>query len=141
MSDTCWMTITCLACDQDHFKELGFVFEQSVGTCGAKMVDDQADYGHSSELAEIAKKGIPFTADGGPGGDYGCFTMVSLFGELIEVETTNSYDPVVHVSSDGSIDAGGLDLCRRYWERYKTLKAIFNTYEEGDQDGQADNQD
>ena len=76
MSDYCYSHIWCNERHVAPFRALGYIIENSkTGSCAIEIEDDQANYGHYTELIKLGTTGIPFYGYHTKGGEYGasCF--------------------------------------------------------------------
>ena len=80
MGDRAYAQVVCSAKDVTAFEELGFGEEEywkSLPEGVAFLVDQEANYGNSSPLRELAEKGYVFIAQHDAGGEYDAARLVS----------------------------------------------------------------
>ena len=116
MGDRVYMTLTCRKEHMQTFLDLGFVeHEIDADDSGAELVDEQANYGHQSDLEGIARQGgIPFTAWHGHGGDYDAMLIACDGKTLMEVNSDREGRPIIIVDDDGNINKAELARIRQY---------------------------
>jgi hypothetical protein len=111
------MRITCRREDASHFEKLGFVEDEAESEIAISMVDDEANYGHSQPLRELAGGGVPFFGWHDAGGEYDARVLASDGAKYAEALcTAQEPRPLAPVNTDGSIDADGLREAIRYFE-------------------------
>ena len=94
--------------EQEYWKELppGVSF----------LVDEEANYGHSSSLRELAERGCVFIARHDAGGDYDAARLVSDGKTFSEVDAmVHEPRPCVAVNANGLVDKKHLQAVKRYW--------------------------
>lgn len=135
MGHRCYSSLTCAKRDQEHFEALGYVLqdeqaealidgELAVVPGAAYMVDEQANYGHTDELRELAEKErIPFLVENGSGDAYGDYLAASDGKTFAEHECLHdSAYPAVRVPPSGAIESQDLASARAYWEVYQAAR-------------------
>jgi len=89
MGDRTYMEVICRAEDQGVFEDLGFgeqEYWEELPEGVSFLVDEQANYGHSSDLKELAEKGYVFIGHHDVGGDtmqHGSSRMERRFTRLM----------------------------------------------------------
>ena len=119
MGDRTYMEVICRAEDQGVFEDLGFgeqEYWEELPEGVSFLVDEQANYGHSSDLKELAGKGYVFLGHHDVGGDYDAARLVSDGATFHEVDAVaHETRPCVAVNSDGTVDEMQLLSAREYW--------------------------
>lgn len=67
MGDRCYMEVICKPEDVARFEDLGFTRQEDMESGLAYLVDEQADYGHSTEMPPD----LVYYGGTGAGGSYG----------------------------------------------------------------------
>jgi hypothetical protein len=85
MEDRCYMSVTCRRQDKERFEAVGFHldFESSPESLVIEMVDEEANYAHSSEMPTD----IPYYGFNGAGSNYGDGKIACDGKKCAEVET------------------------------------------------------
>ena len=131
MGDRVYMRITCHREDALHFENLGFVEDEAESEIAISMVDDEANYGHSQPLRELAGGGVPFFGWHDAGGEYDARVLASEGAEYTEALcTAQEPRPLAPVNTDGSIDADGLREALRYHEVLVRAQLALGVQEE-----------
>jgi hypothetical protein len=131
MGDRVYMRITCRREDAPHFEKLGFVEDEAESEIAVSMVDDEANYGHSQPLRELARGGVPFLGWHDAGGEYDSRVLASDGVEYAEALcTAQEPRPLAPVNADGSIDADGLREALRYHEVLVRAQLALGVQEE-----------
>lgn len=126
MGDRAYAQVICSADHVAVFEELGFVEQEDwmgLPKGVSLLVDQEANYGHSSPLRELAEKGYVFIAQHDAGGEYDAARLVSD-GEIFhEVDAmVHEERPCVPVNPDGTLDKKQLHAVRRYWRAVARAK-------------------
>lgn len=113
---------TQVICTTDHvaaFEELGFIEQEywmELPKAVSFLVDQEANYGHSAALRELAEKGYVFVAQHDAGGEYDAARLASDGETFHEVDAmVHEMRPCVAVNPDGTLDRKQLQAVRRYW--------------------------
>lgn len=132
MGDRVYMRITCRREDAAHFEKMGFLEDEAESEIALSMVDDEANYGHSQPLRELARGGVPFFGWHDAGGEYDASVLASDGGEYAEALcTAHEPRPLAPVNAHGSIDADGLREAIRYYEVLTRARRALGIQEEG----------
>ena len=79
-------------------------------------MDEEANYGHSSSLRELAERGCVLIARHDAGGDYDAARLVSDGKAFSEVDAmVHEPRPCVSVNANGLVDKKQLQAVKRYW--------------------------
>ena len=94
------------------------------GTGGISfLVDEEANYGNSSSLRELAERGYVFIAQHDAGGDYDAARLVSDGKTFREVDAmVHEPRPCVAVDANGFVDKKQLQAVRKYWRAVARAK-------------------
>ena len=126
MGDRVYAQVVCSAKDVTAFEELGFGEEEywkSLPEGVAFLVDQEANYGNSSPLRELAEKGYVFIAQHDAGGDYDAARLVSDGKTFSEVDAmVHEPRPCVAVNANGFVDKKQLQAVRKYWRAVSRAK-------------------
>jgi len=126
MGDRACAQVVCSAKDVAAFEELGFGEEEywkSLPEGVAFLVDQEANYGNSSPLRELAEKGYVFIAQHDAGGEYDAARLVSDGKTLSEVDAmVHEPRPCVAVNANGFVDKNQLQAVRKYWRALARAK-------------------
>ena len=118
MGDRVYMRITCRREDAPHFEKLGFVEDEAESEIAISMFDDEANYGHSQPLRELARGGVPFFGWHDAGCEYDGCVLVSDGAEYADALcTAHEARPLAPVNADGSSSAARIashSACRRW---------------------------
>ena len=101
--------------EQEYWKELpeGVSF----------LIDQEANYGSSSSLRELAERGYVFIAQHDAGGDYDAARLVSDGKTFREVAAmVHEPRPCVAVDANGFVDKKQLQAVRKYWRAVARAK-------------------
>ena len=119
MGDRVHAQVICSADSVAVFEELGFLEEEywtELPSGVLFLVDQEANYGHSSALRELSAKGCVFIAEHDAGGEYDAARLVSDGETFHEVDAmVHEARPCVPVNSDGTLDRKQLRAVRKYW--------------------------
>ena len=135
MGDRCYLSITIRKQDEEKFTEV-LKKHGEVQDSGDDLFDEVADedqtirytmfeanYGLTDEREQWAKE-MTFYGDHGAGGGYGPILFVAYNGELIEVDSDWSGNPMVPVNPEtGQPSAGVLAHVQRYLAAVKAINA------------------
>ena len=126
MGDRVYAQVVCSAKDVTAFEELGFGEEEywkSLPEGVAFLVDQEANYGNSSPLRELAEKGYVFLAQHDAGGDYDAARLVSDGKIFSEVDAmVHEPRPCVAVNANRFVDKKQLQAVRKYWRAVARAK-------------------
>ena len=126
MGDRAYAQVVCSAKDVTAFEELGFGEEEywkSLPEGVSFLVDQEANYGNSSPLRELAEKGYVFIAQHDAGGDYDAARLVSDGKTFSEVDAmVHEPRPCVAVNANGFVDKKQLQAVRKYWRAVSRAK-------------------
>lgn len=87
------------------------------------LVDQEANYGNSSCLRELAEKGYIFIAQHDAGGDYDAARLVNDGKTFCEVNAmVHEPLPCVVVNANGFVDKKQLQAVRKYWRAVARAK-------------------
>jgi len=119
MGDRVYAEVICRAEDAEVFEDLGFGEQEYWKELPAGvlfLVDEEANYGHSSSLRELAERGCVFVARHDAGGDYDAARLVSDGKTFSEVDAmVHEPRPCVAVNANGLVDKKQLQAVKRYW--------------------------
>ena len=134
MGDRVYAQVVCSAKDVTAFEELGFGEEEywkSLPEGVAFLVDQEANYGNSSPLRELAEKGYVFIAQHDAGGDYDAARLVSDGKTFSEVDAmVHEPRPCVAVNANGFVEKKQLQAVRKYWRAVARAKQRLGFVEE-----------
>jgi hypothetical protein len=134
MGDRAYAQVVCSAKDVAAFEELGFGEEEywkSLPEGVAFLVDQEANYGNSSPLRELAEKGYVFIAQHDAGGEYDAARPVSDGKTFSEVDAmVHQPRPCVAVNANGFVDKKQLQAVRKYWRAVARAKQRLGFVEE-----------
>lgn len=126
MGDRAYAQVICSAKDVAVFEELGFGEEQywsGLPEGVSFLVDQEANYGHSSSLRELAARGYVFIAQHDAGGEYDAARLVSDGKAFSEVDAmVHEARPCVAVNASGFVDKKQLQAVRKYWRAVARAK-------------------
>ena len=126
MGDRAYAQVVCSAKDVAAFEELGFGEEEywkGLPEGVSFLVDQEANYGNSSSLRELAERGYVFIAQHDAGGDYDAARLVSDGKAFCEVDAmVHEPRPCVAVDADGCVDKKQLQAVRKYWRAVARAK-------------------
>jgi hypothetical protein len=108
------MTLRCRKEHKAIFEEMGFNEEDEHDDGSIQMVDEQANYGHYSDLVDGDLEGIPFIASHSAGGEYGPSNYASDGEKVDSCSADHDGNEIVVVRSDGTIDPVNLENVRRF---------------------------
>jgi hypothetical protein len=86
------------------------------------LVDQEANYGNSSSLRELAERGYVFIGQHDAGGDYDAGRLVSDGKTFREVDAMHEPRPCVAVDANGFVDMKQLQAVRKYWRAVARAK-------------------
>ena len=93
--------------------------------------DEEANYGNSSSLRELAERGYVFIAQHDAGGDYDAGRLVSDGKTFREVDAmVHEPRPCVAVDANGFVDKKQLQAVRKYWRAVARAKQKLGLAEE-----------
>ena len=119
MGDRAYAEVICSAKDVAAFEELGFGEEEywkDLPRGVSFLVDQEANYGNSSSLRELAQRGYVFIAQHDAGGGYDAARLVSDGKTFSEVDAmVHEPRPCVAVNANGFVDKKQLQAVRKYW--------------------------
>ena len=119
MGDRAYAQVVCSAKEVAVFEELGFGEEEywkGLPEGVSFLVDQEANYGHSSSLRELAEKGYVFIAQHDAGGEYDAARLASDGKTFSEVDAmVHEPRPCVTVNANGFVDKKQLQAVRKYW--------------------------
>lgn len=126
MGDRAYAQVICSANDVAVFEELGFGEEKywrGLPDGVSFLVDQEANYGHSSSLRELAARGYVFIAQHDAGGEYDAARLVSDGKAFSEVDAmVHEARPCVAVDANGLVDKKQLQAVRKYWRAVARAK-------------------
>jgi hypothetical protein len=126
MGDRAYAQVICSTKDVAAFEELGFGEEQywrELSEGVSFLVDEEANYGHSSSLGELAEKGYVFIAQHDAGAEYDAARLVSDGKAFFEVAAmVHEARPCVAVNASGFVDKKQLQAVRKYWRAVARAK-------------------
>ena len=113
----------------------GFWWNRSIGRGYRRgcpfLVEEEADYGNSSSLRELAERGYVFIAQHDAGGDYDAGRLVSDGRTFREVDAmVHEPRPCVAVDANGFVDKKQLQAVRKYWRSVARAKQKLGFAEE-----------
>ena len=125
MSDTCYMTVSCLRKHMDQFIVLGFHldhYREDDGSEVVELIDEDANYGHGNDLPTD----IPYTAQHGSGCDYGAHLIACDGSRYSDIPGSSDgfmiqWDDKTQQPSESSVEA-----IREYLAIVATAEAILN---------------
>lgn len=126
MSDSCYMTLSCLRKHMDHFIALGFHLDHYRKDDGAEVVeltDENANYGHGNDLP----KDIPFIAEHGSGCSYGAHKIACDGLRFADIEATSDDGFVVCWDHESQAPhENSVQAIRDYLAIHATAEAILS---------------
>jgi hypothetical protein len=126
--------VLCRAKDVAAFEELGFgeqEYWKGLPEGVSFLVDEEANYGNSSALRELAERGYVFIAQHDAGGDYDAGRLVSDGKTFREVDAmVHEPRPCVAVDANGFVDKKQLQAVRKYWRAVARAKQKLGFAEE-----------
>jgi hypothetical protein len=126
MGDRAYAQVVCSAKDVAVFEELGFGEEEywkSLPEGVAFLVDQEANYGNSFPLSELAERGYVFIAQHDAGGEYDAARLVSDGKTFSEVDAmVHEPRPCEAVNANGFVDKKQLQAVRKYWRTVSRAK-------------------
>ena len=126
MGDRAYAQVLCRASDVAAFEELGFgeqEYWKGLPAGVSFLVDQEANYGNSSSLRELAESGYVFIAQHDAGGDYDAARLVSDGKAFCEVDAmAHEPRPCVAVNANGFVDKKQLQAVRKYWRTIARAK-------------------
>ena len=126
MGDRAYAQVVCSAKDVAVFEELGFGEEEcwkGLPEGVSFLVDQEANYGNSSSLRELAERGYVFIAQHDAGGEYDAARLVSDGKSFSEVDAmVHEPRPCVAVNANGFVDKKQLQAVRKYWRAVSRAK-------------------
>jgi hypothetical protein len=127
MGDRAYAQVLCRAKDVAAFEELGFSEQEywkGLPEGVSFLVDEEANYGNSSSLRELAERGYVFIAQHDSGGDYDAGRLVSDGKSFLEVDAmVHEPRPCVAVDADGFVDKKQLQAVRKLLARRRASEA------------------
>ena len=134
MGDRAYAQVLCRAKDVAAFEELGFgeqEYWKGLPEGVSFLVDEEANYGNSSSLRELAERGYVFIAQHDAGGDYDAGRFVSNGKAFREVDAiVHEPRPCVAVDANGFVDKKQLQAVRKYWRAVARAKQKLGFVEE-----------
>lgn len=119
MGDRAYMEVVCRREDAGFFEDLGFCeqdWRNDLPPDVAFLVDEEANYGHATEIRQLATQGVPFCAWHDEGGDYHAAVAASDGKRYCSVETLRGDGrPVVPVEPDGTVSCEPLRDAGEYY--------------------------
>lgn len=126
IGDRAYGQVIYSAKDVAVFEELGFGEEQywrGLPEGVSFLVDQEANYGHSPSLRELAARGYVFIAQHDAGGEYDAARLVSDGKAFAEVDAmVHEARPCVAVGANGFVDKKQLQAVRKYWRAVARAK-------------------
>lgn len=108
MGDRTYMEIVCRREDSALFDVLGFRqqdWRSDLPPDAVFLVDEEANYGHDSEMARLAEQGVVFCGRHDEGGDYHAACIASDGARYCRVDTLHGDGrPYVPVDPDGTVN-------------------------------------
>ena len=118
MGDRAYAQVLCRAENVAAFEELGFgeqEYWKGLPEGVSFLGDEEANYGNSSSLRELAERGYVFIAQHDAGGDYDAGRLVSDGSTFREVDAmVHEPRPCVAVDANGFVDKKQLQAVRKY---------------------------
>ena len=134
MGDRAYAQVVCSAKDVAVFEELGFGEEECWKGLPERvsfLVDQEANYGNSSSLRELAERGYVFIAQHDAGGEYDAARLVSDGESFSEVDAmVHEPRPCVAVNANGFVDKKQLQAVRKYWRAVSRAKQRLGIVDE-----------
>ena len=134
MGDRTYAQVACSAKDVAVFEELGFGEEEywkSLPEGVSFLVDQEANYGNSFPLSELAERGYVFIAQHDAGGEYDAARLVSDGKTFSEVDAmVHEPRPCVAVNANGFVDKKQLQAVRKYWRTVSRAKQKLGVVDE-----------
>lgn len=134
MGDRAYAEVICSAKDVAVFEELGFGEEKywkGLPKGVSFLVDQEANYGNSSSLRELAERGYVFIAQHDAGGEYDAARLVSDGKHFSEVDAmVHEPRPCVAVNANGFVDKKQLHAVRKYWRAVSRAKQKLGIVDE-----------
>jgi hypothetical protein len=126
MGDRAYAQVLCRGKDVAAFEELDFGEQEywmDLPEGVSFLVDQEANYGNSSSLRELAERGYVFIAQHDAGGDYDAARLVSDGKTFCEVDAmVHEPRPCVAVNASGLVDKKQLQAVRKYWRAVARAK-------------------
>ena len=95
------------------------------------LVDQEANYGNSSSLRELAERGYVFIAQHDAGGEYDAARLVSDGKTFSEVDAmVHEPRPCIAVNANGLVDKKQLQAVRKYWRAVSRAKQKLGIVDE-----------
>jgi hypothetical protein len=108
MGDRAYAQVLCRAKDVAAFEELGFGEQEhwkGLPEGVSFLVEEEANYGNSSSLRELAERGYAFIAQHDAGGDYDAGRLVIDGKTFCQVDAmSHETRPCVAVNANGFVD-------------------------------------
>jgi hypothetical protein len=134
MGDRAYAEVICSAKDAAVFEALGFGEEEhwkGLPEGVSFLVDQEANYGNSSSLRELAERGYVFIARHDAGGEYDAARLVSDGKGFSEVDAmVHEPRPCVAVNATGFVDKKQLQAVRKYWRAVSRAKQKLGIIDE-----------
>ena len=125
MGDRCYMEVRCLAKDKALFEELGFVSQDPEGCVVIDMVDEEANYAHSSEMPT----NVPWIAEADAGDEYSACASCCDGENSIEVSRDGEFIMVRFSPQLGQPYPKDVDAAKAYLECLKKVNKMFDELE------------
>jgi len=122
MGDRCYLGMSLAERDLPilreilHYKAEDIVDKAENGI--AEIEEQEADYGWYTELQELAKRGIPFYGNHGPGGEYDAHSFCGLKNHYYEVGVSDG-DIIIKANEDGSPNRESARNVKKYLQAVK----------------------
>ena len=121
MSDYCYSRLTCRLKDAFRFSAIGYHLEELVDNDCIAMVDEQADFGHSDELEELAGEGPIFYGYSANGDEYPAEVFAADGVEYASCDTiVPDANPALEMYEDGTIV--GQQEASDYWRVWNSAR-------------------
>ena len=134
MGDRAYAQVLCHGKDVAAFEDVGFTepeYWKRLPEGVSFLVDQEANYGNSSSLRELAERGYVFIAQHDAGGDYDAGRLVSDGKTFREVDAmVHEPRPCVAVDANGFVDKKQLQAVRKYWRAVARAKQKLGLAEE-----------
>jgi len=124
MGDRCYLEVWCRLEALERMAEL-------LGGGGEddKVVVMEANYGLTSERADLARVGCVFEGRHGEGGGYGSYVFAAINGEMAEIQCNWEGLPIVEYPPGGFIDQHERQRGDRYWMFHRMVREFIESVE------------